>query len=281
MTPLIDADILLYEVGSCGQYIEDDELKYNNFEAVADHLDGKIAEICKNVEANRPPILFITNTEGLQNKLNRRAAKEGRPDKDFVPNFRYEVATVKPYKLMRKEVVKPFHYHNLITYMLATYDVRVASGMEADDLLGITQTAGEDTIICSRDKDLRMIPGWQYSWECGKQPEFGPELVDDFGYIKVGEDKKVRGVGLKFFFAQMLIGDSVDNIPGLEGCGDKGAYKLLDGCTTESECVLVLREAYKKKYAEKASERLQEQAKLLWIAREIKDGEVVPYKPKG
>ena len=32
-------------------------------------------------------------------------------------------------------------------------------------------TLWKGTVICSRDKDLKMVPGYHYSWGSGKQPE--------------------------------------------------------------------------------------------------------------
>jgi hypothetical protein len=78
------------------------------------------------------------------------------------------------------------------------------------------------TIICSRDKDVRQCPGWHYSWECGKQPSIGPIMVDELGHLvdkNAGKFNpltgkklplKVFGTGHKFFYYQMLTGDTVD-----------------------------------------------------------------------
>lgn len=280
MKPLIDADILRYEIGACGQYEEDGEVRYREFDQVAEILQNRIEEICRCSEAEEPPTLFLTNSSTLQDRLNRRAKKQGKPLVEYEPNYRKAIATLKPYKGTRNPD-KPYHYDNLTTHMLGVYDVVLANGMEADDMLGICQT--DNTIICSRDKDLRMIPGWHYGWECGKQPSFGPELVEELGYISISKDRKsIKGVGISFFFAQMLTGDTVDNIPGLPRCGAVKAYDLLSDCVSEAELLAVVRGAYREKYEEDASERLKEQAQLLWIGRELdKDNKVVPYKPKG
>lgn len=46
---------------------------------------------------------------------------------------------------------------------------------------------------------------------------------------------KLRGCGMKFFYAQLLTGDTVDNYGGLEGCGKTTAFELLESCKTEEE----------------------------------------------
>ncbi len=45
--------------------------------------------------------------------------------------------------------------------------------------------------------------------------------------------EKLTGTGLKFFYAQCLMGDGVDCYRGLPGCGPKRAYEIVDPCTSE------------------------------------------------
>lgn len=277
MTPLIDGDILRYEIASCGQFIGDDgELVIRPFEPVAELLERKVEQIKRACEAEEEPILFLTNSKGWQDYYNKRARKEGREEGLYLPNYREAVAVTKPYKGNRPPD-KPYHFHNLTVYMDAFYKTVWANGLEADDLLGVHQT--EETVICSRDKDLRMIPGWHYGWECGRQPEFEMQEIDEIGFIELSKDrKKISGGGIKFFFSQMLTGDTTDNIPGLEGCGPAKAYALLSELEEEDPMAEVVRAAYQKKHAERATEKLQEMSQLLWIARELtEEGEVVPY----
>lgn len=196
-------------------------------------------------------------------------------------NFRDAIATLKPYKGTRK-VEKPFHFKNLTAYILAHYDVVVAEGMEADDLLCVEQTKRLkqlDTIICTRDKDLRQCPGMHYGWECGLQPGFGPKRVSLMGQLnahykidkKSGNEVlyKVSGDGLKFFYAQILMGDTVDNIPGLPGAGPALAFNLLSELQSEEELFNAVLGAYTTKYGEDARDRMYEQAQLCWMVREL------------
>lgn len=135
------------------------------------------------------------------------------------------------------------------------------------------------TIICSRDKDLKMVPGMHYSWECGRQPSFGPIEVDEIGEIKlVKEGKKIEGTGIKFFYSQAITGDSVDNIPGLPRGGPNMAFKALEKLYTEEELFKATYALYKEKFAENAIEKLREQLYLLWMIRELDDnGKPVMY----
>lgn len=288
MKPLIDADVLRYEIGSCGQYVDEDgNLQIRNFEFVARLLDDKVAEICELVWATEEPILFLTVDTATKKQMNRPLLKELRRNPSaerraelveittMKPNFRYEVASVKPYKEPRKASEKPFHYDNLTAYIMASYDVDLAEGLEADDRLAIVSMSGEyeEPIICSRDKDLRQVPCWQFGWSCGKQDAFGPVLVDEVGtlepHYRVDKIDKLVGTGYSFFCAQLLTGDNVDNIPGLPSVGPAKAWGILEGLTTYEDMLKAVRDAYKSKYEDKWDDYLLEQSRLLWMVREV------------
>lgn len=266
MTPLIDADILRYEVGFAAEYgwqatNEEGEKELPPFDYVAEMLDSRIANICAEVYATEKPILFLTGKG----------------------NFRDEIATVKPYKDNRKKSKKPWHFKNITAYMKSQYEVIEAVGMEADDLICIEQIerlAQKDTIICTRDKDLRQCPGFHFGWELGNQPSFGPEWVDEMGWIKINEKRsKVWGTGLKFFYAQMIVGDSTDNIPGLPRGGPGMAFDILNECETEEELHKAVSSKYKDKYEEEWQERMLEQGQLLWMVRQLdKQGKPVMWR---
>jgi len=286
MQPLIDADVLVYELASCGEYEEQDEetgepIKHiRDFEFVRELTEERIRGICLDVEATSPPILFFTGSGYRLSLLNRDRVANGQEPIQLSPSIRMDVATVKPYKGTRVEQ-KPYHFNNLTAYLFANYDHRVSNGLEADDLLAIEQSGRNDTIICTRDKDLRMVPGWHFGWECGAQPSFGPELVDARGWLRIDDKGKVRGVGLKFFFYQMLVGDTVDNIPGCPKIGEKTAFKLLSEVNNKKECEQIIKEQYQKVYGDNYMERLEEQSQLLWMAREVDDtGYPVGYQWK-
>ena len=266
-----------YEIGFCAHWTDDDgEPQIRNFEFVQELLDNKIEEICEMVMADDEPTLYLTGDP----KIYKRMKREGYdvPPK-FEPNFREAVAVTKPYKGTRKGE-KPFHFDNLTAYILSNYDTKVAFGLEADDLMSIDQVASDtETIICSRDKDLKITQGWHFSWMCGKQPQWGPEEVDEIGEIEL-TSKGIKGTGLSFFYSQMLTGDAVDNIGGLKGVGPKKAFTLLEGCSTEAELYAAVSGAYEEKLGEHWKLMYREQADLLWMIQELDiHGEPVRHKP--
>jgi 5'-3' exonuclease len=256
MQPLIDGDILLYEIGFAAE-AGWQSAGFPSFDYVADLLDNRISNICAIVEATAPPIIYLTGPT----------------------NFRTEIAKRTPYKA--RPSLKPYHYHNIKAYIRCMYDSITSEGMEADDLMAIEQTRRPaEAIICTRDKDLRQVPGWTYSWELGGQPSFGPVYVESFGTLQLSEDrKKLSGTGLKFFYAQCLMGDSVDTIPGIPRMGKVGAYEILEGATTEREAYDRTLEAYRKVFGDDAETELLEQGRLLWMTRELHpDGKPVLWE---
>jgi 5'-3' exonuclease len=264
MQPLIDADVLVYECGFAAETAWKGENKGIDvdafpppFDRVADLLDNRVANTCAIVGATAPPILFLTGKT----------------------NFRYGLAKRQPYKDGRGK--KPYHYKNVLAYIKGKYDYRLTEGLEADDLMAIEQTQRmEETIICTRDKDLRQVPGWHYGWELGSQPQFGPQLVAPIGRISLSKDrKKVRGEGILFFYSQCLTGDQVDSIPGLPRCGPVKAYQILEKSTTEEEAFRSVLSAYREKYEQEAETELLEQGRLLHMTRELhEDGSPVLWE---
>lgn len=265
MLPLIDADVLCHEIGWSAQFKDKEtgeEILFD-FDKAALLLDEKIKLICMEVGATQPPILFLSASEELITMWNRVHG-----DKlEFVPNFRYAVAVTRPYKGNRKNP-KPFHFYNLQAYMLATYQCVISQdGYEADDEMSMAQFGRDDTIICSRDKDLRITPGWHYSWECGGQYSIGPSYTDPLGSLEVRSDRKTLGYGLKFFYYQLIVGDTADYIPGLPGCGDAFARQLLEDAVTERDMFEKVQKAYKEKLGDNAKTYFREQADLLWMTQ--------------
>lgn len=260
MKALIDFDLIAYEVGFASQKNINGELVPLPMEDVISMVDNKIKDICAAVYATEPPLLFLTGKG----------------------NFRNDIAKQQPYKGKRKNA-KPFHHAFIRAYAMASYDFVLTEGIEADDALCIMQMkrlAERDTIICSRDKDLRMCEGFHYGWEAGKQGSWGPKWVDKLGELELKGPKKLIGTGTRFFYAQVLMGDSTDCYDGLGGCGPIGAHRILEQCTTEVELFKAVLDAYRSKYGGiEGYERMKEMCQLAWMVREEDGaGKPVMYK---
>jgi 5'-3' exonuclease len=174
-------------------------------------------------------------------------------------NFRYSILF--EYKANRT-APKPRHLSQLKEYLKEKYSAEVSVGCECDDLLGIAQCKAEplSTVICSLDKDLRMIPGNHYSWEIRGTSSLGKQWTRPSELVTVDEFS-----GLKHFYSQLLIGDTSDNIKGCPGIGKVKAAKLLEHCTTEQELFEAVRDAYD------SEEAMLANGQCLWIWRKEND----------
>lgn len=260
MIPLIDADLLRYQVGFAAQRKgEDGEVEVSSFDKIEEHVYDLVREICRGVDSDDEPILYLTGSHREVDYLNRVRGRLDLPPLVLRPNFREAVAVTAPYKGNRTSD-KPFHYDNITSLILEQYNFVVTNGIEADDAICIAHTQNpQGSIICTRDKDLRMCPGWHYGWTCGKQGDFGPLEITKIGYLDF-TNSKLTGGGLLFFCAQMLTGDSVDNIKGIHRLGPAKAYKLLQGVSEPLEEVKLI---YAATYGDEWKDRFMENALLL------------------
>jgi hypothetical protein len=168
-------------------------------------------------------------------------------------NFRMKVAVTKGYKENRKDARKPPHYQEIKEYMREYWSGIVVEGREADDAIGEAQSLAESNTTCivGQDKDFKTIPGWHYN------------PVKQKVFYTTDEQASL------FFLYQLMTGDRVDNIPGIPGCGEKTAQRVIKDCGRSIDRIKrEIKGMYKKSYGQRAEEVLHEQATLLFIHRE-------------
>lgn len=201
---------------------------------------------------------------------------------------RFLIATDKPYQGQRDSGRKPKNWQAMRDWLEGKdlpYDWRVViwADREADD--GVACAAryalecGRTPAIFTRDKDFRMIPGLHIDWDT-----LGIIHVPRDAFAVIGFEPDVV-YGAKWFWLQMLQGDTADNIPGcpkvlnakgdkLVNCGPKTAETLLAGCKTPSDCFTVVRACYTECYGPVAwAKHFVEQAALLWM-RHDRDADI-------
>lgn len=172
---------------------------------------------------------------------------------DGVNNFRHTIARTQPYKGNRKDLIRPLHFDLAREHLIEEHKAHVTYGQEADDALGISQCQELGTVICSTDKDLKTVPGWNYNWD-----------KKALTYITTWDAEYN-------FYYQILCGDVADNIPGVWKIGPIGANKLLSPCHTPKEMLeTVITTCMQKhnKSREEAEEYINEIGALLRIRRE-------------
>ena len=134
---------------------------------------------------------------------------------------RYDIALLKPYQANRDDKAKPRFLTIMREHLAKTFPGTLHQNCEADDGMSSAQYAaiarGEEhlSVIASKDKDLRMVPGLHLDWDTGIIHDSG----STYGYLELlrtpSGTAKLGGYGQAFFWAQLLTGDTADNISGV------------------------------------------------------------------
>jgi len=128
---------------------------------------------------------------------------------------------------------------------------------EADDLVRVwaleCDAAGINRAVVSVDKDLHCIPGTHYNPRTKKIYQICEEY------------------GERFYWQQVLQGDSVDAIPGLPKVGPVKAKKLLEGAYTHKEMRDAVCRAYHDVYGDEGYSYMIANGRLIHIWRHIND----------
>ena len=162
---------------------------------------------------------------------------------------RANLNTVLPYQGNRKGTPKPplleplrqciqglLHDDNI--EIVPHYDIEADDGIVYDSYT----YANSDIVVWSADKDLRCVPCCYYDISTGRTSR----IPNRFGYVgnpSTGmlDSSKLQGHGTKFFWWQMLMGDTADNVRGLQKCDGKSVGKvrgfgLIQNFKDEAEC---------------------------------------------
>lgn len=162
-------------------------------------------------------------------------------------NFRYKVYP--EYKGTRK-AQRPRWENDVKEFLINECNAQILDGAEADDALGFRMAEllaeGKRPVCVTNDKDNKQTVGEHYDPIKKEFFTVTPEEAD------------------RFFYYQLLVGDSVDNIKGVPGIGPKKAEKLLSEYPPE-EWEEVIKELYS------CEEEYEQNAKCLWIWRKRGD----------
>lgn len=238
MIGIVDADLYVFKSGFAA------EKKYKHV------LENGDVEHKRDVE----PL-----SHALHN-LDNMIRKVGREFKDGLEfyltgkdNFRKKINP--DYKANRSPFSKPYFFDEIREHLVKKYGAVIVDGMEADDAIGLRATDGSgNTCIVTIDKDLDQIEGPHYNFD--KEIHYNVSYRD----------------GIKYFYRQMLSGDSTDNIGGIHGIGPVTARKLIEGCTKERACWQTVRGEWYKHYPDGVHGRSVDSVLLatgaqLWIRR--------------
>lgn len=168
-----------------------------------------------------------------------------------IGNYRNSIATRATYKGNRAGSVPPKHLSAIRDHLSAKWGALLSAGEEADDLIGIASTASPDAIVCSIDKDLLQLPGKHYNFVTKEEQTVSPKQA------------------VLNFYQQVLSGDPVDNVPGIDGIGPVKARKVLEGAKNPRECWMRTLDAYLTAYGPIGRFHAFEAANLVFVRREV------------
>jgi len=166
-------------------------------------------------------------------------------------NFRKLITT--KYKANRKKQELPPLLNEMHEFVKEYYDSIWGYGIETDDIVArywynISQDIGRDNVmIVSIDKDYRQFPALIYNYHYKHK-----EVLD------ISEDEAMYN-----FYAQMIEGDTADNVNYFKGKGKKFAEKYFEDCNTKYQYTKKLYKLFKEQYKGKARQMYAECYHLL------------------
>lgn len=126
-----------------------------------------------------------------------------------INNFRYNLATLLPYKGNREDI-KPINFYKIKEFIEESYRTTSVDYLESDDILAHYGNLKYDSVvICSTDKDLKTVPSNNF------------DIMHNVCSIITEQEARYN------FWYQILIGDSTDNIPSPFNLGPVRAKKIL------------------------------------------------------
>jgi len=252
----IDGDAIVYRGGLTVQEHEPVGHSINNCRMILQD----IRDACPA----KSEMLFITAND----KSNFRFARATTPR--VINKGKDTEYTLQGYKSNRRGNDKPVHYDEIRAWLCDVEGGSVVSGEEADDAMAREATRTDNkAIIATHDKDLNMVCVDIYNIIKKQIAPYDYRMLGELGTL--GKDgTKVWGRGLVWFYAQMLMGDTGDNIPGIPGWGPAKAYKALKDCQDEMQLFRTTYDIYFDALSEDhtfqaVKSRYLEVADLLWM----------------
>lgn len=180
---------------------------------------------------------------------------------------RFLAAQTQPYQGQRAGSKKPRNWGFLREYMEGHsgqfFTPKLWTTREADDGMAylshtLAELKGQLHVIHTADKDMRMFAGVHLNWKT-----WDKVVVPLGAYDILGSDG--LQYGHKWFWMQMLMGDTADHIPGLPNVGKVTAEDALRGTTCNAEGYCAAERLYRAKLGAGWERYMVEQAVLLWM----------------
>jgi len=235
---LIDADTIIYAACSGNEYAEDmlGEEMYTPEEwnsMLADPQYDATEHCVWRVDMNK---VIESAKERISEIQTATFTKSVELYFSHGPNFRHLVDTM--YKANRGSTRYPPGLLEGKLILAEEYAGEICDGVEADDaVVYLKRVHPEKYVLVAVDKDvLNAVPGKHYNYYRSVKYSIAPKWV-----IITKEHAE------KWFYVQVLMGDSTDNIRGCPGIGPKKAEKALIGKETPYERWSAVVELFKSK----------------------------------
>lgn len=235
------------------------------------HMDGDYAAYhCSGKDdtpAGTARSILLARIEKAQRAAGAERTIVHLSSNDCDKGKRYLIAVTKPYQGQRDAGRKPDNWYVLREFMEGyegpLFTTKLWSDREADDGCAFhcefESRNGVMPAVHTRDKDFRMFCGIHLDWLT-----YLPHTVQPDTFCSMDINGKV--FGHRWFWLQMLMGDSADNIPGCKGIGEEGAPQILSSAYDNESAFAAVSSMYKAKYGTEAwADRFVEQAALLWM----------------
>lgn len=184
-------------------------------------------------------------------------------------NFRDRLHLPRKYKGSREFAARPLALSEVKNLIASKYKTEYSNDEEADDIISkyqflsyqkVQENNGDvfkdRIVVCTLDKDARSTPGILHDPKTNETT-----FINGLGYVTrkltASKKSKLYGVGRKWFYAQLLTGDKADDyfpcdlrrkLTNNESKSplitDLKCFNLLDPCTTDDECLKVIKDTY-------------------------------------
>lgn len=211
-------------------------------------LDGDIIayRCAASAEGDNSKVAVYRTSDMMEGILRDTRASHFQVYISGPTNFRYRLYP--EYKANRIKIPRPQWLNDCKEHLCVQWGGKIGDDVEADDMLGIHQTALTDTdldpMILTIDKDLQQVPGRHYNFVTKEETYVTPTA------------------GWYTFFRHVMCGDSTDNVPGCRGIGPVKAGLLLQGCESPLEMYKQCRRVFAD------DTRFLLMCQLIWVRRQ-------------
>lgn len=209
---------------------------FTSLEVDADSLIYKVAATTKTLEAAKRR--FVQEALTLHYLAASDITSLHLTPKHCSKAGRFNIKAVKPYQgnrtnAKKPQLVEPLRYVVGRERLVLPPEITIVFNdvYEADDSVVMACHKDTNAIFYSEDKDLNCLTNRKL---CHKESIVLPPItgLGWLSLVELSHSKKVDGRGPIFFWAQMLMGDSADNIQGItkangKMCGPVKTYELL------------------------------------------------------